>query len=433
MMKREKQKADKNTKRVQQFVVLLFFCLLSGYFITSCTSTIQEKPKPESPFKPLPEEVVSTDTMEDVDFSKFDHNGERHKTVPCLLCHQRNEESPKPRFSSHATCTGCHTQQFKDENHPICSICHTGPNTAELKPFPPMQSFRAHFDHAQHVRQTNCATCHKTEGVGMTVPVRAAAHETCFQCHTSDKVVGDKNIGSCSTCHEPGPANRISDAATNVGFNFSHSKHSRVDCASCHNAGGSTQIKVGMHSGAANSCATCHNEKRAFGANDFSDCRKCHTEVSGIRSFGIKFNHAQHTKSDCATCHKSGAGGVNFNVPNSEAAHKTCFQCHSPMQGKGSFTNSKCFTCHQPGSGNNLTPSRSFIPGNFSHTKHSFFDCANCHTTTGGKMDVPSVVMHKPSKSKISCVGCHDNQTAFGEDFTNCKRCHTGGNFKFKK
>lgn len=424
-------------RRLQELIVLSFVCLTCGFFLFSCSSEIQEKKPSESPFKPLPEEVVSSDPMEDVDFSQFKHDSARHSTVPCLLCHQRNEESVKPKFSSHATCTGCHTPQFKDNNHPICAVCHTKPNSAELKPFPPMKSFRAHFNHTQHFKETNCVTCHKTQDGGMTVPARADAHATCFQCHTSDKIVGDKNIGSCSTCHELGAANRIVDSRKEIGFNFEHSKHGAIGCASCHSPLGSgnkmSAINVSMHSNQANSCATCHNEKRAFGANDFTDCRKCHQEVANVRSFGIRFDHLKHAKSDCATCHKSGGQGINFTVPNSEAAHKTCFQCHSPTRNTGSFTSSRCFTCHQPGSGNNISPSPQVIGGNFSHAKHEFLDCNSCHNPSGGKMDFPAVVMHNPTKAKMSCASCHDNQTAFGEDFTNCRRCHTGSKFKLSK
>jgi hypothetical protein len=36
--------------------------------------------------------------------------------------------------------------------------------------------------------------------------------------------------------------------------------------------------------------------------------------------------------------------------------------------------------------------------------------------------------MHKGSKG-TSCTTCHNNEMAFGEDFTSCKRCHTGSKF----
>lgn len=435
MSEHTEQEASKYKRSLQKLVVLTFLCLMFGYSLSSCTSQVQERKDNRSPYQPLPENLVAADTMEGVDFSRFKHDSERHFTVPCLLCHQRNEDSPKPKFSGHSPCIGCHTPQFQDSSHPICVICHTEPNSDKLKPFPPMKSFKANFNHAQHFKETNCATCHKPEGGGgMNVPARSEAHVACFQCHKSDAVAGDRNIGSCSTCHEFGQPNRIVDRVENIGFNFDHAKHGGLNCNSCHNplrGNEMSAITVAMHSRQANSCATCHNEKRAFGANDFSDCRRCHQEVAGTQSFGIKFSHAVHTKSDCATCHKTGKNGVNFTVPNSENAHRTCFQCHSPTKDTGNFTSSKCFSCHQPGNWNNISPPPQIVKGNFSHTKHSFFECSNCHTQTGGNMGAPKVAMHGGgAKSVTSCATCHDNQTAFGEEFANCKRCHTGENFK---
>lgn len=270
----------------------------------------------------------------------------------------------------------------------------------------------------------------------MTVPSGGDAHATCFQCHTSDKVIGEKNIGSCSTCHVLGAANRIVDTAQNIGSNFDHAKHSGVNCSSCHNPVGSgnkmSEITVAMHGGQANSCATCHNEQKAFGANDFSDCRRCHQEVGGATNFGVKFNHAAHAKTNCATCHKSSGNGA-FSAPEGEAAHSTCFQCHSPNKDRGSFTSSKCFQCHQIGGTNDISSPPVTTAGKFSHTKHKDLNCSSCHTTSkGGQINAPVVLMHKAPKTGINCATCHNNQRAFGgEDFTNCKRCHTGGNFKF--
>lgn len=439
MIERIKQKLKTKQQKIQllKLIVLSVFLLSFGYIFPACTSSVQEKKPAESPFKPLPETMTATDKMEDVDFSKFEHDSPRHQTVPCLLCHQPTAEDPtKPKFASHQTCAGCHTPQFEDKTHPICVICHTEERSEKLKDFPPMRSFRAEFNHTAHFKETNCATCHKTQGVGMTVPAGSNAHSTCFECHTSDKVIGERNIGSCSTCHVAGTPNRIVDSAQNIGFNFDHAKHNGVGCNSCHNPSGGgnkmSEITVAMHSGQANSCATCHNEQKAFGANDFSDCRKCHQEVGGAKSFGVSFNHADHNKANCATCHKSGGKGVTFTIPNGQAAHTTCFQCHSANKDSGKFTSGKCFQCHQIGGTNDIKPSSNTIAGNFSHTKHKSMDCNSCHNSKGGQMNAPTVAMHKASKNGVNCATCHNNQKAFGgEDFTNCKRCHTSGNFKF--
>ena len=266
----------------------------------------------------------------------------------------------------------------------------------------------------------------------MSIPHEENAHTTCFQCHTALKTVGENNIGRCSTCHELGPRNPIVDSNATIGFNFDHSKHSKVDCGSCHQSqvgNGMSAVKVSMHSNAANSCATCHNGSRTFGASNFANCRQCHGEIGGQKTFGVKFSHATHTKQQCSVCHRPAGKTGNFVVPDGTAAHNTCWQCRSPMKGGGSFLNGKCFTCHQPGSTNTITASSPNIPGGFAHTKHTFMDCDACHSPADGKMNAPAVAMHKSSKAAMSCATCHDNNTAFGEDFQNCKKCHVGNRF----
>lgn len=419
--------------RIQIGLVLVFAVLGAGYLFSACTPAVVERKVQESPFKPLPEEIVSTDTMDDVDFSRFRHDSPRHVDVPCLLCHIQQDDNMRPQFASHQTCAGCHTPQFADNSHQICAICHTEPGAADLKRFPSIRSFTAKINHSSHFKETNCSTCHKPQGNVISVPAGPNAHATCLQCHTSDKVVGEKNIGSCSTCHEPGQPDRISVGANNVGFNFNHSSHSKVSCNSCHATNtdsAAVKIRTAMHSNTANSCATCHNGRQAFGATNFRDCRQCHSEMPASRSFGVKFDHNAHSAQSCSTCHKGTGGGINFSVPNSTAAHTTCYQCHAPTKRTGGgFMASSCFTCHKQGETNDIRPSRAVIPGNFSHTKHSGFDCDSCHTNSGGKMDVPLAVMHRPSGQRMNCASCHDGSIAFGNDFANCKQCHTGGKF----
>jgi c(7)-type cytochrome triheme protein len=220
------------------------------------------------------------------DYSKFQHANPMHNRLPCLVCHRRDDNSPTPKFPGHSPCAGCHTQQFTDNTHPICTICHT---TTSVKRFPPLRSFNARFDHAKHLRQTNCATCHKATrgGVAFSIPAGAGAHNSCFQCHTGSS---SNTMASCGTCHQPGRLSRTSEWAQAYTTSFAHSKHLQtMNCASCHTvragAGRGKQVTsplTSMHfapRGAA-SCASCHNNKRAFGGEDFSDCRRCHRGTS---------------------------------------------------------------------------------------------------------------------------------------------------------
>lgn len=225
------------------------------------------------------------------DFSKFPHTNAMHARLPCLLCHKRDDNSPKPKRSTgHSPCVGCHVQQFADNTSPMCLICHL-PGSTAVKPFPTLRSFNVKFDHSRHTRQTNCATCHKSagRGVSFSIPTGPGAHVTCYQCHGPRTEVGGQDVSSCSTCHQVGRPVRPSLWAKAYTENFSHQAHIRAgntNCTVCHTvrAGGvrgkqvSTPLALN-HSAPAGafSCATCHNNKRAFGGDDFKDCRRCHT------------------------------------------------------------------------------------------------------------------------------------------------------------
>jgi len=231
------------------------------------------------------------------DFSKFQHTG-LHARLPCLLCHRRGTNSTAPvRSLGHSPCVGCHVQQFNDPRSPICTICHTDTDSAKppVKPFPKLQSFGFSFDHARHASgaaRANCATCHRPSGrgaVALSIPSGAVAHATCFQCHTPHAAAPDgHDISSCDTCHQLGRTPRTpawSRAYTTTPF--SHAAHARkgLSCAECHavRAGAPLARQVSApfpaqhHAPAgARSCASCHDNKRAFGGDDFNDCTRCH-------------------------------------------------------------------------------------------------------------------------------------------------------------
>lgn len=218
-------------------------------------------------------------------YSRFQHSNPTHARMPCLLCHKRDDNAAAPKFAGHSSCSGCHAAQFADNTSPICTICHTATG---IKRFPGLRSFNVRFDHARHLRQSNCATCHKPSrrGVALSVPSGTGAHTTCFQCHGPRTEVGGKNIGSCGVCHTPGRPTRNSDWAAAFAKNFDHSDHrGTLNCSSCHT------VRAGMPRGRqvsapiasmhfartrTLSCATCHNNKRAFGGDDFADCKRCH-------------------------------------------------------------------------------------------------------------------------------------------------------------
>jgi len=230
---------------------------------------------------------------EGLDYSKFQHSSSNHSRLPCLLCHRRETNAPIPRRpggSGHLPCAGCHAQQFTNSDSPICTICHTDVKSGTLKSFPRLQSFRMKFDHPRHLSMgsVSCATCHRPSrgGVAMSIPSGFNAHTTCYRCHTPRAQSGGRDISSCGTCHQLGGYSRTPESAPAFRVSFNHSKHQKVTCNECH------QVRAGMPqrrqvsapeplnhhaTGRGQSCGTCHDGKRAFGGDDFSTCKRCHT------------------------------------------------------------------------------------------------------------------------------------------------------------
>lgn len=230
---------------------------------------------------------------EGLDYSKFQHGNANHARLPCLLCHRRDTNAPVPKrpgASNHLPCAGCHAQQFASAEGPICTICHTDVKSGALKAFPRLKSFRMNFDHARHVNMgsVSCATCHRPArgGVALSIPSGFNAHTTCFGCHGARAQSGGRDISSCGTCHQLGGYSRTPQFAQAFRVGFSHAKHDKTSCKECH------QIRAGMPqrrqvtqpeplnhhaTGRGQSCMTCHDGKRAFGGEDFTVCKRCHT------------------------------------------------------------------------------------------------------------------------------------------------------------
>jgi c(7)-type cytochrome triheme protein len=279
---------NKRGQQLISLVVLIAGCLggvfifFSNFHVSALTTTMKDKG----------ESAEFTAAQESgKDFSKFDHRDANHSRLPCLLCHRRDNNSPQPtRSLGHTPCAGCHTEQFAAPSGPMCTICHVNIESGNksIKPFPSLKSFNVKFNHSLHTRGATCATCHKpaNRNVAFSIPVGLNAHTTCFQCHSANKQVDGRDISSCHVCHQIGRYSRpsINSKAYKI---FSHAKHGRsqnLNCNSCHQiraGSGARQVTSPVpvqhnRSLRAQSCLTCHNDKRAFGGYDFTDCKRCH-------------------------------------------------------------------------------------------------------------------------------------------------------------
>lgn len=266
------------------------FVALAIFGITSIANSRTEKTSSKTA------EVLQDQMQfpEGLDYSKFQHSSRNHSRLPCLLCHLRDSNAPVPKrpgASQHLPCAGCHAQQFSNSDTPLCTICHTDVKSGALKPFPRLQSFRMKFDHARHVSMASvsCATCHRETrgGVAMSIPSGFNAHATCYRCHSPRAQSGGRDISSCGTCHQLGGYARTPEMMPAYRVSFSHTKHQRVTCNECHQARAgmpqrrqvTTPEPLNHHAkGRGQSCMTCHDGKRAFGGEDFSVCKRCHTK-----------------------------------------------------------------------------------------------------------------------------------------------------------
>jgi hypothetical protein len=238
------------------------------------------------------------------DYSRFSHASQRHASLACASCHARAaDNSTVPRLPGHKACTECHLPQFITQNAPLCSICHAsveGENPP-VKNFPALSNFNARFDHTQHNAGAarpvqGCVACHQPStrrAAALSIPASFAAHSECYACHKPDAQVAGRDIASCGTCHvltaryARTPA---SGPAFAVGFTHAaHGARQRLTCTDCHQTRAGlpqsrqvTSTHPSEHSASSGfqSCASCHDNRRAFGEARFSDCRRCHTGLT---------------------------------------------------------------------------------------------------------------------------------------------------------
>ena len=252
------------------------------------------------------------------DYSKFSHSSPREHAdlmdrKNCGSCHRRGS-GVAPTLPLHKDCTGCHMVQFTSANRGtdvnlICTICHTheGLNSSNppIKTISALRSFRAEFDHAQHLLgkqnakpAASCAACHvpARRGVAESILTGLNAHQACYECHSPGKQAGD--LSECGVCHSLGPYAPTSTNAITFRVSFSHADHAakaRLACTSCHTVkpqGFLQGRQVSSISGAehfskpsSQSCMTCHNGRQAFGDSDTHECKRCHKR-EGFRMAG---------------------------------------------------------------------------------------------------------------------------------------------------
>lgn len=271
-----------------------------------------------------------------------------------------------------------------------------------------------------------------------------------FHSAATGKVSGESLFETVRTIEEPFVEEGFSSANQNfTRFPHTIEGHGTLSCLMCHRREtNAARLQLPGHS----PCAGCHMEEFQKPAGASRMCTICHTNPAstnppvksfpGLRSFNVKFSHLIHTRrgatprEGCATCHRPTQNGAARSIPTGFNAHATCFQCHTNRAQVGGRDISSCSTCHEIGRFTRVSAGSKAYRINFRHNGHASQSCATCHQVRAGargnQVTSTAAAMHFPPARAQSCATCHDNKKAFGgSDFRDCKRCHTGGSFRF--
>jgi c(7)-type cytochrome triheme protein len=284
----ERLRAARTAAGVPRARLLLMLCLAALF----CIFAFGRRAPAAAPFV-----RVSPAPAQESGATKFAHTIPRHAELACDSCHRREGNSPRPRWPEHDDCKSCHLPQFVTRGGGLCMNCHSSleGNDPPVKAFPSLTEFNMRFDHASHMAggarpEQGCASCHRParRGVALTIPAGASAHENCYSCHTPGTRGAAGDISTCATCHAQGGYRRTPTGARAFSVSFSHATHGArqgLRCDECHQVRAGvgqgrqvTATRPTQHfgSGRAQSCMTCHNNRRVFGGDDFADCKRCH-------------------------------------------------------------------------------------------------------------------------------------------------------------
>jgi DmsE family decaheme c-type cytochrome len=242
------------------------------------------------------------------------------------------------------TCATCHEAEAKtygDTPHAKafhvrpaagssdCESCH-GPRSKHVEN-PTRELALGENPRAQ---SAICLQCHEGGGrLGWKAGAHATGEVACTSCHTVMEATSPRALlaatsvtRTCATCH----AEVLAE-----GAKMSHHpvREGRMDCASCHNAHGSTPSLLVKHT-VNDTCYTCHAEKRGpfvwEHAPAREDCASCHTP------HGSNQRNLLTAKDPflCLSCHSYG-GHINLPRYNrvSNPYGSGCSNCHTSVHG----------------------------------------------------------------------------------------------------
>jgi hypothetical protein len=275
----------------------------------------------------------------------------------------------------------------------------------------------------------SCADCHVRDEKSRDPQV--PGHKQCARCHTGEKRAKSAlAMTKCSGCHPKRNVDLRRGRRFIVGdLIFAHKDHEHdvaglaIPCQTCHVDIPESEQPGDASVPAMQRCATCHEDSRQTPERvRIARCEVCHTTITSgaapsnhMMGTGLPEDHtlefrknhaeqAENSKSNCRFCHSEVTG----------AGRDTCFQCHEVMKprdhdlgwrddahGRDAQTDGdRCATCHQA----DYCSSCHQIPPR-SHQPYEEF-------RLGGHAEAARFDL-------TSCMACHTNQDT-------CSNCHRG-------
>jgi len=234
----------------------------------------------------------------------------KHDLLACKACHKKSLTAP----IRHDHCTSCHADYHHGEFakkgiSPDCNQCHNNngftPSAYTIEKHN-LTKFKLEGAHLA----TPCMACHKKQGKWTFSNMGSR----CIDCHKNihkgfmqDKFIANDN---CKLCHEVSSWKKVTFDHSKTKFKLDGA-HAKILCSECHYAKNDKGIRVQKFTGLSVECASCHKNSHVgqFDVNGKTDCVKCHTSESWVKT---KFDHntsrfkldGAHATVECKECHK---------------------------------------------------------------------------------------------------------------------------------
>ena len=297
-------------------------------------------------------------------FSLQAMRGDAVEAAPLVADQQQAPATLPAGYVGAETCATCHTGydasiaaskhgQVKNPRTPAaalgCESCH-GPGEAHASDPEKIKPIQFNKIHAREVTET-CTTCHNR---GVHALWKGSQHEqrnvSCVSCHsihkprsTTAQLKAVNQQQQCMTCHRDKVAKLDRSGHMPV-------REGKMECASCHNPHGSTNVRLLRAGNTVNeSCSTCHAEKRG----------------------PFLFEHAGVSGDSCATCHDP--HGSNNDRMLVAKLPFLCQRCHNHtrhpstiydgrvLQSSNRLFSRSCVTCHSAIHGSNHPAGQTFL------------------------------------------------------------------------